>query len=196
MKSKEIRSAAIAATNEMTLEGWPVVFETPTTIHTPDGDYREVIHRGALDGCDLTDSRLLYNHAEEKVPLARTGRTMQLEVTDRGLHMVASLAADNQTATEVYSAVKRGDLSGMSFSFTVPDGGSVYDGETNTRYINEIARVYEVSICPFPAYPEASVEARDAMTAARDVARASVVARATKVQALIRAKTILGKVLS
>lgn len=190
MKTKETRSAAIAAAGELVLEGWPVVFESPTTIHTPSGDYTEIIHRGALDDADLTDSRLLYNHAEERVPLARTGRTMQLEVTERGLHMVASLASDNQTATEVYSAVKRGDLDGMSFSFTIPDGGSVFDGETNTRHIYQIQRVHEVSICPFPAYQESSVEARDAMTAARDAARQQALNRAQRIQALIRASRI------
>lgn len=191
MKTKETRSASISAADEMVLEGYPLVFEVPTTIHSESGDYNEIIHRGALDECDLTDSRLLYNHADERVPLARSGKTMRLEVTERGLHMLASLASDNQTATEVYSAVRRGDLSGMSFSFTVPDGGSRYDGATNTRHITKIQRIYEVSVCPFPAYNQTSVEARDAMSAARDLARQGVLNRAARINALIRANRIL-----
>ena len=189
MKTKETRSAPIAASSEgMVLEGYPVVYDVLTTIRTEDGgEFKEIIHKGALDGCDLRDSRLLYNHNEDKVPLARSGKTMVLEVTEKGLHMVATLASDNPTAQEVYSAVKRGDLSGMSFSFTVPDGGSVYDGATGTRHINKIARIYEVSICPFPAYPTASVEARDEMRAARDLARQDVAARLTRIDVLARA---------
>ena len=57
-------------------------------------------------------------------------------------------------------AIKRGDLTGMSFGFKVPEGGSHYDPKTNTRTITKIEKVYEVSIVPFPAYPQTSVEAR------------------------------------
>ena len=192
MKTKEFRVANIAAdSDEMTLEGWPVVFDTPTTISDPYGDYTEVIDRHALDGCDLHDSALIYNHDDNRVPLARSPKTMTLEVTDKGLHMVAKLAGDNQTAKEVYSAVKRGDLSGMSFAFTVPDGGSHYDPQTNTRTITAIAKIYEVSIVPFPSYPTTSVEARSAIKAARDTARADARKRAERIKALARASRIM-----
>ena len=138
-KAKEVRFAEIAPSGvtDLTLVGNPVVFEQPTTITLEDGStYTEIIHRGALDKCDLHDSTLCINHDDSRIPLARTGRTMKLTVTDDGLHMVASLAGDNQTARDVYSAVKRGDLSGMSFAFVVPDGGSRYDATTNTRHID------------------------------------------------------------
>lgn len=194
MKSKEIRSAPIEAAEGLTLVGYPVVFETPTTIHTPSGDYTEVIHRHALDGADLHDSTLIYNHAEDRIPLARARRTMTLEVDDHGLCMVASLAGDSQQAREIYTSIKRGDLSGMSFSFVVPDGGSRYDGETNTRHIDRISKIYEVSITPHPAYAEASVEARDAMTAARDVARQAALGRAERLQALMRATRMIKEI--
>ena len=186
---KEIRTANLETTqDEMTLTGWPIVFGVPTTINDPDGrTYTEIIERGALDFCDLHDSTLIYNHDENRVPLARTPKTMTLEVTERGLSMVASLAGDNQTAREVYSAVKRGDLSGMSFAFTVPEGGSSYDPVTNTRTITRIAKVYEVSVVPFPAYPQTSVEARGAMQQARDEARRREVLKTTT---LIRLRRI------
>lgn len=178
---KEVRAAGIEpGQGDMTLTGWPIVFDSPTVINDPDGrTYTEVIERGALDGCDLRDSTLIYNHDENRVPLARTPRTMTLEVTERGLSMVASLAGDNQTAREVYSAVRRGDLSGMSFAFTVPEGGSSYDPVTNTRTISRIAKVYEVSVVPFPAYPQTSVEARSAMQRARGEALRQKVLRTT-----------------
>lgn len=192
-KTKEYRQATIkaSAVSDMTLVGTPIVYETPTTINLEGGgSYIEIIHRGALDGCDLSDSTLKVNHNDLMVPLARAGRTMRLEVTDSGLHMVASLAGDNQTARETYSAVKRGDLTGMSFAFVVPDGGSRYDSETNTRHITQISKVLEVSIVDRPAYPTASVEARNAIGAARDEARAQALARAARVVALARAKRI------
>lgn len=190
-KTKELRYAEVTTETPMVLEGNPVVYETPTTINYDGGTFTEIIHRGALDECDLHDSTLIYNHDETRVPLARAGRTMRLEVTEGGLHMVASLAGDNQSAREVYSAVKRGDLTGMSFAFVVPDGGSRYDSATNTRHISKIAKVLEVSVCPFPAYPTASVEARDAITAARDAARAQAQRRAQRIVALARAQRII-----
>ena len=193
-KAKELRYAEIepSGVSDMTLIGYPIVFETPTTISLEDGStYTEIIHRGALDHCDLTDSTLKVNHNDAMVPLARTGRTMRFTVNDDGLYMVASLAGDNQTAREVYSAVRRGDLSGMSFAFTVPDGGSRFDPATNTRHIDQIDRILEVSVVEHPAYPTASVEARDAITAARDAARAQAQGRAQRIAAMARAARII-----
>lgn len=158
----EIRAEALAEAEGLLLEGTPIVYDTPTTIHDLAGEYIEVIKRGALDGADLTDTRLLYNHDLNKVPLARTPRTMQLKLEEDRLQMTASLP-DTEEARSVYTAVKRGDLSGMSFAFKVPEGGDSYDASTNTRTIHKIEKIYEISIVPFPAYPQTSVEARAAM---------------------------------
>jgi len=184
--SKEYRAAALSLdeAQDLTLTGRPIVYDTPTTINDPDGtSYVEVIARGALDEADISDSTLIYNHDQNRVPLARTPRTMTLTRDEFGLSMVAKLAGDNQTAREVYTAVKRGDLSGMSFAFTVPEGGSSYDPVTNTRTITRIAKVYEVSVCPFPAYAATSVEARSQMQEARDVEeqRKSLILRANRI---------------
>ena len=89
---------------------------------------------------------------------------MQLETTPAGLEIRAALP-DTYEARAVYEAVKRGDLTGMSFAFKVPAGGDHYDPATNTRTINRIEKVLECSVVPFPAYPAASVEARNARSA-------------------------------
>ena len=159
----EVRAQEPTADGNGTLliVGTPIVFETPTTINDPTGSYTEVIKRGALDGADLTDSRLLVNHDLTRIPLARTPKTMQFKITDNGLEMTAELP-DTEEARSAYTAVKRGDLTGMSFAFTVPEGGDSYDAKTNTRTITKIAKVYEVSLVNFPAYPTASAEARSA----------------------------------
>lgn len=159
----EVRAEQPAAEGEkLILKGTAIVYDKPTTINDPFGGYTEIIKRGALDGADLTDTRLLYNHDMSKVPLARTPKTMQLIHGAAGLEMVAELP-DTEEARSVHTAVKRGDLSGMSFGFKVPVGGDEYDPKTNTRTIHKIEKVYELSICPFPAYPQTSVEARAVM---------------------------------
>ena len=147
----------------LVLVGMPIVFDTPTVIHDPFiGDYNEVIKRTALDETVLDDTRLLYNHDSNKIPLARTPKTMSLNVAEKGVEMRAVLA-NTATSQEVYTAVERGDLSGMSFAFKVPKGGDSYDRATNTRTISKIEKVYEVSVVPFPAYPQTSVEARSSI---------------------------------
>jgi len=158
----EIRANEPAGSDGLILEGMPIVFDQPTTINDPAGKYIEIIRSGALDQADISDARLLYNHDLNKVPLARTPKTMQLLKDPAGLKMVATLPGTEE-ARSVHTAVLRGDLSGMSFAFKVPEGGDSYDAATNTRTINKIEKVYEISVVPFPAYPQASVEARAAM---------------------------------
>lgn len=163
----EIRAAEPTAdgAKALILSGRPIVYDTPTMIRDVGGSYTEVIKRGALDGADLSDVRLLYNHDLGKVPLARTPKTMSLKVDEEGLTFEAVLP-ETAGAKEVYEAVKRGDLSGMSFAFTVPEGGDDYDAKTNTRAIRQIAKIYECSVVPYPAYPTTSIEARSARAAA------------------------------
>lgn len=166
MKEKriaEIRAEALAGAECLILTGRPIVYDTPATINDPAGSYTEIIKRGALDGADLSDVHLFYNHDLNKVPLARTPRTMQLTASAAGLDFTATLP-NTEEARAVYEAIKRRDLSGMSFMFTVPPGGDSYDAETNTRTITRIQKVYECSVVPFPAYPTTSVEARSAFT--------------------------------
>lgn len=162
---KEIRIASINTekrndnSTELWLVGTPILYDTPTQIGTGNSAFNEVIQRGALDEVDLNDTRLLYNHDMNKVPLARTPKTMQLYVDEAGLHMSAQLA-NTEEARSVYTAVERGDLSGMSFAFKVAEDGHSFNAETRTRTIHKIEKIFEVSIVPFPAYPTTSVEAR------------------------------------
>lgn len=180
----EIRAdaAAAGAAKVLKLEGRPIVYDQPTTINDPAGTFIEIIRAGALDHADLSDARLFYNHDLNKVPLARTPKTMQLTLDAAGLSMVAELP-DTEEARSVYTAVQRGDLSGMSFAFKVPEGGDSYDAATNTRTITKIEKVYEISVVPFPAYPQTSVEARSAINAWTSTAaeRAKVIIKANSI---------------
>ncbi|MCX7843242.1 MAG: HK97 family phage prohead protease [Clostridia bacterium] len=176
----EIRAEAAAGAEALKLEGMPIVYDQPTTINDPKGQFIEIIRSGALDGADLTDCRLLYNHDLNKVPLARTPKTMQFTKSAAGLKMIASLP-DTPEARSVHTAVLRGDLSGMSFAFKVPKGGDRYDPKTNTREILKIEKVYEVSVVPFPAYPQTSVEARATMQPQRNQAKKQAIIMANKI---------------
>ena len=148
------------------LVGRPVVFNKETVI---GGMFREVIKNGALDGADLSDVLLLVNHEDERIPLARSRaskRTMDIKVDSEGLYIEAVIDVENNPdALAVYSAIQRGDLSGMSFAFRVAPGGEkwqdYYNGnELPLRTITAIEVVHEVSIVNKPAYKDTTVVAR------------------------------------
>ena len=143
------------------------------------GWYDEIIDEGALDNTDLKDVRLLVNHDTNMIPLARsrnnnTNSTMQLEIVpNAGLAMRANLDTErNATANALYSAVERGDISGMSFMFIVDkDSWEDVDTEHPTRHVRSISKVFEVSAVTFPAYDATSISARglsDALESAKE----------------------------
>ena len=147
------------------IEGVPIVFEKPTRIRDWSGEFDEIIDRHALDSADLRDVCLFVNHSTDKIPLARTKNgngTMSLSIQDDGVHIRAVLDTENNTeAMSAYSAVKRGDIQGMSFTFRVKSQEWInLDSDVPTRRIKEISIVHEVSIVNFPAYPQTSVNAR------------------------------------
>ena len=103
------------------ITGQPIVFNQETDL----GVCRETIDAGALDATDLRDVRFLVGHDFSMVPLARSrnnneNSTMQLMVNEDGMGIRVNLDTEgNPRAAELYSAIRRGDISGMSFTFTV-----------------------------------------------------------------------------
>lgn len=158
------------------LTGRPIVFEAATDM---GGYYQEIVDRGALDHTDLKDVRFLVGHDTSMIPLARSRRnnansTMQMEIDENGLAIRVDLDTENNSeARALYSATKRGDISGMSFMFTV-DGEEWENLESDypTRHIKSIGKVFEVSAVAYPAYEQTSLEARSAE--ALESARASL----------------------
>ena len=155
------------------ITGRPVVYDSRTNL----GWFDEIIQKGALIGTDLRDVRLLVNHDFSMIPLARSRRnngnsTMTLFVDDDGLGFEAFVDIENNArAKELYSAVQRGDISGMSFAFII-DSQTWDDLESDhpTRTINKIASIVELSACTFPAYEATEIYARsdsDALESAR-----------------------------
>lgn len=158
----ELRTAEGNDRGGLLLEGKAIVYNTPTVIFSFEGqEYKEVIDRRALDTTDLSDVVLRYNHSDQFAILART-RNGSLQLTKRsdGLYMNAILQDDIQVHRDLYAAVKSGLVDKMSFGFVVADDGDEYDEFSRTRRIKDIRRIYDLSICDFPAYESTYVEAR------------------------------------
>lgn len=145
------------------IEGYPIVFNQETVI---GGEWRETIDPEAVNESLLRDVALMIGHDFGMVPLAHSRRnnensTMQLAIDEHGVRMRALLDIENNPkAQEAYSAIKRGDLSGMSFAFVV-DKESWEDLDTDLplRRISGMSAIYEVSLVAFPAYSGTSVQA-------------------------------------
>lgn len=144
--------------------GRPIVYDARTDL----GWFDEIIERGALDGADLKDVRFLVNHDIKKIPLARSrnnnkNSTMRLMIVDEGLDIEVNLDIENNVdARALYSAVQRGDITGMSFMFSIDDEEwENLQSEHPTRRIRKIGTVVEVSAVTFPAYEATEINARD-----------------------------------
>lgn len=151
--------------NKGIIEGMPIVFNSGTIIKDWLGDFEEIIDRHALDNADLKDVCLLVNHDFHKIPLARSKNgkgTMSFSIEDDGVHIRAELdIVNNSEARSLYSAVSRGDITGMSFAFRISkEEWTNVDSDRPTRIIKEISIVHEVSCVNYPAYPQTSVNAR------------------------------------
>lgn len=146
------------------VRGRPIVYDSRTDL----GWFDEVIERGALNGADLRDVRFLVNHDISKIPLARSrnnnaNSTMQLMPDDEGMAIRVNLdVLNNSDARNLYSAIERGDITGMSFMFSIDsEEWENLESEHPLRRIKRISNVVEVSAVTFPAYESTSISVRN-----------------------------------
>lgn len=196
MENRELRSFEFEVRAEENeehghfLSGRPIVFNQRTDL----GWYDELIETGALDTTDLKDVRFLVNHNIDMIPLARSrnnneNSTMQMRVDEEGMTIRVDLDTENNAeAKSLYSAVRRGDISGMSFMFSVDkDSWDDADTEHPTRRIRSIRRVMEVSAVTFPAYSQTSIQTRG-LSEALDSAKESLESERNRLKEIERRK--------
>ena len=149
----------------LTLEGYAAVYDLPSAPIPggPRGNFTETIRKGAFSRTlsRNPDITLRYQHNLTTLPLARTkSGTLQLSEDTRGLKVHASLP-DNEIGRPVRDAIRRGDISGMSFRFRVPSkAGEKWSGDYAQRELLDVALGNEVSVVDFPAYPQTEVAVR------------------------------------
>jgi HK97 family phage prohead protease len=169
MNKKEVRFLEIAELRAVQdeqgawIEGYPVVFNQETII---GGRCREMILPEAITEALLRDVALMIGHDFGMIPLAHSRRnngnaTMTLTIDEHGVKMRALLDIENNPrAKEAYSAIVRGDISGMSFAFVVEgERWEDLDTEMPLRVITKLSAIFEVSLVAFPAYTGTSVQA-------------------------------------
>ena len=160
-QNAEYRSGSWEAGQDGTIHGYAVVFDSRTVLYKdPETglEYGEVIDRNALDGADMSDVVLRFDHQGHA--LARTrGGSLRLSVDAHGLRVDADMTLSDE-ARSFYQEVKNGLIDKMSFAFTVAPEGDSWDSTTRTRTVKHIARLFDVSLVTWPAYEQTQVSAR------------------------------------
>jgi HK97 family phage prohead protease len=150
-------------TGKDTVFGYALKFGVPYDM----GWFTEEIQRGALDGADLSDVRILFNH-DQNLILGRTkAGTAKIGIDDVGMWYMAELP-DSPTGQNVKEALKRGDIDQSSWAFSIATdetGRSKGDKWMNKdgkdyRVITSVRAVYDASPVTYPANPDTTAAKR------------------------------------
>lgn len=159
----EVRQIGEGEEKQTHIQGYALTFNTISE----DLGFKETISRNALDGTDMSDVVLNFNHDISKI-LARNNKSdgigsLVLTVDDNGLFFDA-IPTDTTYARDLIANLESGIIGKCSFAFSLDwldpdaqhwewdDGSKGYDFRT----INKIASISDVSIVVFPAYESTS----------------------------------------
>lgn len=182
-RSLKVQELRAVDTQAMTIRGYAAVFNT---LSEELWGFFEMIAPGAFtNALTRSDPFCLFNHEEDNVLGRLSSGTLRLNEDERGLAMECDLP-DTQFARDLLVVIKRGDITQMSFAFTVLNDQWAYSGDKLIRTITEVDKIYDVSPVTYPAYAETEVsaEARSKVTAMKEehaahIAQAGAVSGAT-----------------
>ena len=156
----EFRAEAPADGQPMILDGYFVVFDQPYYI---DDLCEEVIDRHAVDNAEMSDVRALIDH-DSRLCLARRNenvQTLDFFIDETGLFGRIQINPDDSDAMSLRARVQRRDVDQASFGFEerVVEYSDLPGGQIR-RTVKEISKLWEISVCTFPAYEQTTVSAR------------------------------------
>lgn len=124
------------------------------------GGFREKIRAGAFDDVLEDDVRCLKNHDSNLILGRTTSGTLRLGTNTVGLQFECDLP-DTSTGRDTREEIRRKDITGCSFAFTVTEDDWRYleDGQVE-RTIIKVGRLFDVGPVTYPAYPDTTVAAR------------------------------------
>lgn len=162
--SRQVRSAASKFEtredgNELKIEGYFAVFNSNYQIFD---DLSESVAPGAFDDTLGDDIRALINHDSSLVLGRNTAHTLDLRQDEHGLWGSITINPNDQDAMNLYARVQRGDVDQCSFGFDILSEDYDVRDDGSVHWTIKKVRLYEVSVCTFPAYEETNVKARSA----------------------------------
>lgn len=165
---REYRAFEVRALEEegkKIVRGYATTFNTPYTLYS-DSEYelREAVNEDAFDECDMSDVIMQYNH-EGRVFARISNGTLDLTIDKpNGLLTLGDLGGTT-LGLQVYEEIDGGYTNKMSMGFKVDRSADVWTREqidekvVETRYINKITKLYDVSAVSIPANNNTSIEA-------------------------------------
>ena len=145
------------AENDLTIEGYFAVFNTNYDIW--DGA-SESVAPGAFEDTLGGDIRALIDHETRLVLGRNKAGTLELREDSHGLWGKIRINPNDQDAMNLYERVKRGDVDQCSFGFDILSEDTDIFEDGSVHWTIKKVKLYEVSVCTFPAYVETSVSAR------------------------------------
>ena len=120
----------------------------------------ESIDRGAFDDTLDGDIRALINHDTTLVLGRTSANTLELRTDDHGLWGSIDVNPNDTDAMNIYARVQRGDVDQCSFGFEILEEATERRENGDIHWTLLKVKLYEVSVCTFPAYEATSVSAR------------------------------------
>lgn len=144
-------------TQEKVIEGYFAVFNQETELWP---EAYEEIGPTAFDETLSEDIRALINHDTTLVLGRNTSGTLELKADARGLWGSIKTNPNDMDAMNLYERVRRGDVTQCSFGFDILKEKTEWRDDGSVKWILEKVKLYEVSVCTFPAYEGTGVQAR------------------------------------
>lgn len=181
--NKDIRSVKLQVRDTQTandgshvISGTAVVFDQPSEAMP----FIEYVSPLAFKNVDFSQVQLLYNHDFSSILARADAGTLEITVDTKGLNFTATLP-DTQLGNDTFTNIQNGNLQGLSFGFTIADDSWGLDKDGNeVHIINQIDRLFELSLTPRPAYQETSVKIERSLQQFRNEERENMEKDATE----------------
>ena len=142
---------------ELRIEGYFAVFNS---IYQIWDDMSESVAPGAFSETLGDDVRALIDHETMYVLGRNQAGTLELREDSHGLWGSILINPNDQDAMNLYARVQRGDVNQCSFGFDILEEEYDFRDDGSVHWTIKKVKLYEVSVCTFPAYAETSVQAR------------------------------------
>lgn len=144
--------------NKKIISGYFIVYNQPVELW--HNYFEEIAPEACAESLNNNDIRALYNHDTSFVLGRSTAGTLLIRNDSYGVYGEIEVNPNDSEALNIYERVKRGDITGCSFGFYPTDEEYIRVNDTVTKCIIKKADVREISVCPFPAYPQTQIIAR------------------------------------
>ena len=142
---------------EKRIEGYFAVFDS---VYEIAPGMTESVAPGAFTETLGDDVRALIDHESMYVLGRNRASTLELREDNKGLWGSILVNPNDQDALNAYARVDRGDVNQCSFGFDILSEDTEFREDGSVHWTIKKVRLYEVSICTFPAYSETQVDAR------------------------------------